>query len=178
MAHGQQKDFCLSVRTKFPERFKGCSVLDIGSLDVNGNNRYLFDDYTYHGIDLGQGNNVDEVCKGHEFTSKKKFDIVISTECFEHDKMWDKTVMNAVKLLRKGGLLMFTCATVGRQEHGTSRMDWSASPHTTTTWGEDYYRNLTEEDFVAIPGFLDSFKGWEFSTNNEVHDLYFYGIRK
>ena len=50
MAHKEQRDFLLSVKKQFPERFENCDVLDIGSLDINGNNRYLFTTYTYIGI--------------------------------------------------------------------------------------------------------------------------------
>jgi hypothetical protein len=52
MAHQEQKDFCLSVKEFMPDFFKGVSVLDIGSLDINGNNRYLFENYDYTGIDI------------------------------------------------------------------------------------------------------------------------------
>ena len=59
MAHHAQRLFFTRVKHRFPERFDGCSVLDIGSLDINGNNRYLFNGGTYIGIDVGQGRNVD-----------------------------------------------------------------------------------------------------------------------
>ena len=85
MAHLAQKKFFIEVKRKFPEKFKGCSVVDIGSLDINGNNRYLFENYEYIGVDVGHAPNVDIISKGHEFKSDKLFDIVISSECFEHD---------------------------------------------------------------------------------------------
>jgi hypothetical protein len=44
MAHQAQQDFCNSVRQLFPDHFRGKTVLDVGSLDINGNNRYLFTD--------------------------------------------------------------------------------------------------------------------------------------
>ena len=45
MAHREQQDFISSVRDRFPEKFKGVRVLDIGTLDINGNNRFAFEDY-------------------------------------------------------------------------------------------------------------------------------------
>src|SRR3954464_9663737 len=102
MAHKQQQAFCKWVRCKHKSKFRNCSVLDIGSLDINGNNRYLFRRYKYIGIDLGEGKNVDLVCSGHEFNSSDKFDIVISTECLEHDEHWKETLVNAVKLTKAG----------------------------------------------------------------------------
>lgn len=178
MAHGQQADFCKSVKIKFPQKFKGVSILDVGSLDINGNNRYLFEDYQYTGIDLGPGKNVDIVCIGSEFKSPIPFDVVISTECFEHDKMYKETIKTCIKLTKKSGIFMFTCATNGRQEHGTSLMDWSASPHTTKVWKEDYYKNLTEADIREIIDCDEVFSEYAFSVNNDVFDLYFWGIKK
>lgn len=52
MAHQEQVRFCESVREKFPSLFVGKKVLDAGSLDINGNNRYLFTDCEYVGIDV------------------------------------------------------------------------------------------------------------------------------
>ena len=145
MAHQEQINFCKSVKEFMPDFFKGVSVLDIGSLDINGNNRYLFDNYDYTGIDIGEGKNVDIVCKGHEFKPNggHQFDVVISTECFEHDKYWRETVRNVIdNLLKSGGLFIFTCATTGRPEHGTKRTSPSDSPFTSKAEDcEDYYMN-------------------------------------
>lgn len=182
MAHKQQIEFCSKVKDLYPDKFKGVDVLDIGSLDVNGNNRYLFKDYSYTGVDLAPGDNVDVVSKGHEFKSDKHFDLVISTECFEHDREWRATIANCIELLKPGGLFVFTCATTGRPEHGTARSGthW-ASPFTSITWGEEYYRNLTEEDIKGAfdaYGFDEIFSKYEFSVNEESKDLYFYGIKR
>lgn len=106
MAHTQQREFCLSVKEKYPDMFKGVSVLDVGSLDINGNNRYLFyegsEPTSYVGIDVGEGKNVDIVCKGHEYSPGNQFDVVISTECFEHDQHWKETVKNCIALTKPG----------------------------------------------------------------------------
>ena len=114
MAHQAQQDFLISVKNQFPDKFNNCKVLDIGSLDINGNNRYLFENYDYTGVDIGAGPNVDVVCKGHEFKSDTQFDIVISTECFEHDIFYKETILNAINLTKSGGLFVFTCASKGR----------------------------------------------------------------
>ena len=95
MAHQEQADFCNFVKNKFPEKFNNVSVLDIGSLDINGSNRYLFSgDFSYIGVDLGPGKNVDVICRGHEFKSENLFDVVISSECFEHDEFYPLTLNN------------------------------------------------------------------------------------
>lgn len=176
MAHPEQATFCTSVKTKYPQYFNNVNVLDIGSLDINGNNRYLFENYTYVGVDLGEGRNVDVVSKGHEYKPGIQYDVVISTECFEHDQHWQDTILNCIELTKPGGMFMFTCATTGRQEHGTSRTTPQDSPFTHTMFS-NYYRNLTEHDVRQIPGFDENFSEFGFSTNNNTKDLYFYGIK-
>lgn len=177
MAHPEQATFCTSVKKKYPSMFKGVSVLDIGSLDINGNNRYLFEDYSYIGVDVGEGKNVDIVSKGHEFRPGRQFDVVISTECFEHDQHWVDTITNCIDLTKSGGLFIFTCATTGRQEHGTTRTTPQDSPFTHSLFN-DYYMNLTEHDIRNIRNFDNSFSKMEFSTHKGTKDLYFYGIKK
>lgn len=71
---------------------------------------------------------------------------------------------------------MFTCATTGRQEHGTTRTTPQDSPFTHTQFN-DYYMNLTEYDVRQIPGFDNSFSEFKFSTNENTKDLYFYGVK-
>lgn len=180
MAHPQQREFCLSVRNRFPEHFTGKWALDIGSLDINGNNQYLFDKSGYIGVDLLPGRNVDFACKGHELQfPDNSFDVIVSTECFEHDPYYEKTIKNIVRMLRPGGLFLFTCATTGRPEHGTRRTRPEDAPliQEFGDWG-DYYKNLDEQDIIVIPDFISSFSNHQFSTNDIAHDLYFWGIKK
>ena len=55
MAHIEQIIFCIKVKNMFPSYFKNIDVLDVGSLDLNGSNRYLFENCRYTGIDIGPG---------------------------------------------------------------------------------------------------------------------------
>lgn len=178
MAHTEQQIFLTYVRDKFSQKFENCRVLDIGSLDINGNNRYLFTNYQYVGVDIGSGNNVDVVCRGHLYTDKDLFDIVISSECFEHDEYWDLTIKNGISLLKAGGIFTFTCATVGRPEHGTKRTSPSDSPFTSQL-EHDYYRNLTEEDIRRAINIDEIFSDYEFQTRlTWPQDLYFWGVKR
>ena len=52
MAHQEQINFCLYVKEKYPTFFNNKKVLDVGSGDINGNNRYLFEDCDYFGCDV------------------------------------------------------------------------------------------------------------------------------
>lgn len=177
MAHIEQQEFCLKVKESFPKFFTNVNVLDIGSLDINGNNRYLFEKYKYTGIDIGEGKNVDVVSLGHEYDTDERYDVVISTECFEHDMHYIKTILNAIKLTKSGGLFLFTCATTDRIEHGTSRANDWASPFSHIEFN-DYYKNLTEKDIANEISMNDYFSFYRFEINNISHDLYFFGIKK
>jgi hypothetical protein len=172
MAHYAQQQYCLSIKARFPDKFNSVSVLDVGSMDINGNNRYLFDNYEYTGIDIGEGKNVDLVISGNLFRSDKEFDVIISTECFEHDKFWVATIFNTWMHLKQGGIYLFTCASDGRSEHGTSRTDGWASPFT-----NDYYMNLNENIVKSNLALDKMFSKYELNTNNNSCDLYFFGIK-
>jgi len=180
MAHIQQQEFCKSIQNKFPDFFKNKFVLDIGSLDINGNNQEYFENSNYIGVDIAYGRNVDIVSKGHELGfPDNTFDIIISTECFEHDQYYFHTIQNIYRMLKAGGLFMFTCATTGRAEHGTRRTTPEDAPllQSDTEWS-DYYKNLTETDIREILDIENDFVLFEFSTNEISNDLYFYGFKK
>lgn len=126
-------------------------VLEIGSLDVNGSVRSLVDAAPWVGIDLDVGPGVDVVGSGHDFGPDAAFATVVSSECLEHDPGWVDTLRNAVRVLRPGGLLLVTCATRGRAEHGTARTSPDFSPGTTAL-GWDHYRNLSADDVLGALG--------------------------
>jgi glycosyltransferase involved in cell wall biosynthesis len=177
VAHRQQIEFLLSVKAEFPEFFDNVFVLDLGSLDINGNNQHLFDTILYLGVDVALGRNVDIAAKAHEVNlPDASFDVVISTEALEHDQFYRETLLNACRLLKPGGLLLLTCATEGRAEHGTRRTTPQDAPLLAGQGGwHDYYRNLGEAEIrAAIP--VDTvFSAYRFAVNDESHDLYFWG---
>ena len=181
MAAKDQQDFCKGVKLLYPSLFQG-DVLDLGSLDINGNNRYLFDgnNYKYLGVDLGEGPNVDVIGKAHELKFIDNFfDVIISTEMLEHDPYWDSSVKNALRMLKPGGLMILTMGGVGRKEHGTTKSIPEDSPFTTKMEEEwqTYYKNLTMEDILSVL-LRNEFKVYSLTMNNEHCDLYFYGIKK
>ena len=171
--HKEVKQFCKSVKKRFPKPFRG-EILDVGSLDINGNNRYLrgfFGHYT--GLDIVKGNNVDVVMPVVKFNIEvmgdNKYDAVVSTEMLEHDRMWEDSLRAMYHLVRKGGLLLITCAAPGRPEHGTTRTTPQCSPAT-----NDYYRNVSINDFsrVLTPNLFK-----EYYLTQKGTDLQFYGIK-
>lgn len=179
MAHKEQIDYCLKIKKKFPDFFTNKKVLDVGSLDINGSNRYLFDNCEYLGLDIAKGKNVDIVSKGHEYDAPdESYDFIISTECFEHDKYYEDTINNCIRLLKPGGMFLFTCATTGRPEHGTRRTSPRDAPFLMQheDWA-DYYKNLTIQDIKAVVDLEKHFCEYDFETNNSSKDLYFFGIK-
>lgn len=181
MAHPQQQEFCKKISQKFPKYFNGKKVLDIGSLDINGNNRFFLTDCNYIGLDVGEGSNVDVVQVAHLYDAPdEQFDLIISTEVFEHDMFYEKSIQNIIRMLKPGGAFIFTCASTGRPEHGTRRSDGSwAAPlllAVSEEWS-DYYKNLVEEDIRKIPGFNQAFPDGIFEYNPNPGDLYFFGVK-
>lgn len=180
MAHPQQFEFCLSVKQAFPHFFHNTLVLDVGSLDINGNNQLLFDDCLYLGIDLAPGRNVDISTPAHALQlPDASVDAIVSTECFEHDRFYARTLQNIVRMVKPGGLFFFSCATTGRPEHGTRRTTPADAPFLQTLgdWS-DYYKNLEEADIREAINVDATFAQYAFSIGRETSDLYFWGIRR
>lgn len=178
MAHPEQAEFFAAVREVYPWAFKGARVLEVGSLDINGTVRDLFSDCRYTGVDLQLGPGVDLARQGQlvDFPSGE-FDVTISAECLEHNPYWRETLANMFRMTRPDGLVLVSCATTGRKEHGTSRTNPDASPFTTAAkW--DYYRNLRARDIadaLNLDGWLSDHGAW---VNHITKDLYFIGLRQ
>jgi hypothetical protein len=181
MAHDLQRNFLERVKNKYPKYFTDVKILDIGSLDINGNNRFVFSyPFYYIGLDLGPGPNVDIICPGHLYDSGFLFDVTVSTECFEHDMYYARTLKNMIELTRPNGLVLFTCASTGRPEHGTLRSNPHDAPlllGVDEKWA-NYYKNLTEDDIRAVIDVNNTFIDFNFEYEPNSHDLYFWGIKK
>lgn len=179
--HDQVKHFTEFVKSLFPEYFVEKNVFDIGSGDINGNNRYLFKDCEYGGNDVTQAANVTIVSKTKDLPfADNTFDTIISTECFEHDPEYKQSFEKIYRMLKPNGLFCFTCASTGRGEHGTRRTSPQDSYGTLGGLEDmaDYYKNLTEKDVNAVLPFNDLFACWNTYYNMDTKDLYFYGIKR
>jgi len=177
MAHKQQLEFVRLLSEALPNYFHDAKVLEIGSLDISGSTRSFYRNCSYIGIDLAPGNGVDVVCQGQDYNaSDGTFDQVISCEAMEHNPSWRETFANMIRLTREGGLVVMTCATYGRPEHGTTRTEPESSPFTVEK-GWDYYKNLGETDFTRTFNLPKSFSSYRFWSNWPHRDLYFFGVR-
>lgn len=177
MSHFEQHYFVNRVKQLHPDFFKDKIVLECGSLNINGTVRTFFDNCTYIGLDVGEGSDVDVVSLAHEYNMPDgTFDTILSCEMFEHDPHWNKSFENMIRLCKSNGLIFFTCATIGRKEHGTFFNRPEDSPLTFNI-GWDHYKNLTEQDFREYFNFDELFVEYEFSVNKTHFDLYFWGVK-
>ena len=86
-----------------------CSVLDVGSLDINGSYRKYIEGrgWKYTGLDIVPGNNVDVVAQNpylYPFENNT-FDIVISGSVMEHVQAIWLWVPELVRVLKPEGML-------------------------------------------------------------------------
>jgi SAM-dependent methyltransferase len=177
MAHFQQQRFVQEVKARFPEFFTRAKVLEVGSWDLNGNVRGFFEGCEYVGTDVAPGRGVDLAVAGQDLDFQDgAFDVVISCECFEHNRFWPATFLNMARMLRPGGLFVLTCAGIGRGEHGTSRTDASVSL-SASQQHDDYYGNLSRNDFVRRIDLEALFSHYDFFDNRYSKDLYFVGLK-
>ncbi len=139
-----------------PERFTRSRVLEIGSYDVNGSAREFFEDCEYLGCDWRPGPGVDVVGFAHELKYPDgSFDVVVSTECLEHDEYWRETLAAMKRMLKPGGLLLLTVASFERRPH-----EIDCAPNR-------YYRNLQPQDLMP---FLEDRVIYE--ENRLIHDIH------
>ena len=179
--HPQARHFMDFVKSIFPEYFNSKMVLDVGSGDINGNNRYLFENCIYTGNDVIQAKNVDVVSKTKDLKFENNtFDTIISTECFEHDPEYKQSILKIYDMLKPDGLFIFTCASLGRGEHGTRRTSPACSYGTIGKLDDmvDYYKNLDIKDINDVLDLNKSFSSWDSYYNYKSKDLYFVGIKK
>lgn len=147
------------------DRDRALSVIDIGSRDVNGSYRTLFDApaWRYRGIDLESGKGVDIVLRD-PYTlplPSGSVDLVISGQAFEHIEYFWLTWLEMARVLRPGGMVFLiapsrgpehrfpqdcwrfypdgfrSLAKYGRFDLLEASTDWHAHPdHWSASWGD------------------------------------------
>lgn len=95
-------------------------ILDIGSFDRKGDYNYgnliETNKWTYHGLDLKKGNNVDIVVKNpYEWSEieDETYDVVISGQAFEHIEYFWLTLEQIDRVLKPGGMLCLIVPSSG-----------------------------------------------------------------
>lgn len=106
------------------EDVKSKAILEVGALNVNGSPRKFVENFqpsNYLGIDIMEGDGVDEVCKVEDLITKygpEKFDVVITTELLEHVRDWRAAISNLKNVLKTDGILLITTRSRGQMYHG------------------------------------------------------------
>lgn len=151
--------------------------------DINGCNKYLFSwdgEERFECNDIGPAPNATIVSATKDLTLEDgSVDTVISTECFEHDAQYPASLRKIVDLLSPGGVLVFTCASTGRPEHGTRRTspkDCWATRNSNVEF-QDYYKNLTIHDVAEVLDLDGIFERWVAYYHKKHKDLFFLGIK-
>jgi hypothetical protein len=158
--HQQAYDW---VRTQ-AARLRPDAVLEIGSHDVNGGVRSLFETAeVYHGIDIAPGPGVDEVADAATWVPNRTFDAIVTTEVLEHAPHWTRILTMAFESLTPGGTLIMTCAADPRGPH-------SAVDGLDVRPGE-HYANVAPTDLM---GWLNNSgcSAWEVEIHEDRGDLY------
>ncbi len=95
-------------RDKFLKDSDTLKILDLGSMDINGCYRSIFNrpNWTYIGADVAVGKNVDVVIdKPYEWGfDNNEFDVVISGQTLEHIEFPWITITEIYRVLKSGGL--------------------------------------------------------------------------
>ncbi len=150
----------LEIQKTFSSKTVGINVLEIGSLDINGSVRPLFNESisqggSFFGIDIQEGPGVDLVADASVYQSDKLFDIVVCAEVFEHTAVWPKIVRNSHSLLVPGGMFIATMAGEGRPPHS------AIDENPIRSW--EYYKNVTGKDLEEK---LAIFSTWEVNVKD------------
>jgi SAM-dependent methyltransferase len=99
-------------------------ILDVGSYDVNGTMKPIFEKGQYIGLDMEAGPNVDVVGVSHDIPfGNAEFDIVISSSCFEHDDMFWISFQEMCRVLKPGGYMYIQAPSNGPY-HGWPGDNW------------------------------------------------------
>jgi SAM-dependent methyltransferase len=149
---------------KYLDKNQKLEILDVGSYDVSGTYKSLFQtpNWSYYGLDMIKGPNVDIVSRSeYDFGLEEQFNVVISGNCLEHVEApwkWIKEVYNVTK---KGGIIcIITPFSLG--EHRYPVDCWRILP--------DGYMYLLEKE--------SSFKVLETKINIPPKLYYFFDTRQ
>ena len=110
--------------TRFRDRFlvesqsQGLLIADLGSYDVNGSYRPLFErpPWRYLGLDVSAGPNVDIVLSNPyrwRALTSNSIDVMISGQAFEHIEFFWLTMLELSRVLKPGGLCCLVAPSSG-----------------------------------------------------------------
>lgn len=112
------------------------SVLDLGGRDVNGSPRIFFPGAEYVTLDILPG--ADITADASSWEPDRHYDVVISTETFEHAERWREICDTAFKACARSGTFIVTCAGPGRDPHS------GVDGHAVREW--EWYANVSTDE--------------------------------
>lgn len=117
--HDSNMEFWKYCKNKYNKYFVGNNnILELGSYNINGSVKVCFEGYEkYIGVDWRAGPGVDHVSLFHEIKFDYLFDTIISANAFEHDPFWEKSITNAVSLLKEDGIILFGWGSCLQRPH-------------------------------------------------------------
>ena len=111
-------------RNKYFQDISSKKILDIGSYNLNGTLKPIFQNADYTGLDMEEGPNVDIVSSSHDIPFEDNtFDIVLSSSCFEHDDMFWLSFTEMCRVVKLGGYL-YVQAPQNGPYHGCPGDNW------------------------------------------------------
>jgi SAM-dependent methyltransferase len=160
------------------EDVKDKSVIEIGSLDVNGSVRPIVEELSprrYIGVDIQMGPGVDEICDAYEILEKfgrNKFDLLIATELLEHIRDWRWVISNLKHILKTNGILFITTRSKGFVYHGYPFDYWRFELSDMEAIFSDFFIESLERDSMLPGVMMKAIKPKSFREN----DLYNYQL--
>lgn len=113
------------------DRDRAIEAIDIGSYDVNGSYRTLFDSpkWRYTGVDLEKGPGVDVVLASpYRFPfASRSVDVIVSGQAFEHVEFFWMSWLEMIRVLKPGGLIFLIAPSRG-PEHRYPQDCWRFYP--------------------------------------------------
>lgn len=137
-------------------------VLDVGSYNVNGS---LKDICETVGVDMRKGSGVDVVCNASDLVAQfgaKSFDTVLTAETFEHVEDWRAATRAMWDVLKPGGWLIATMASVAKCKHDYPNDYWRMT-------GEHIKQIWPDADVVEQVGHVSI--GWSVQKRGPLPDL-------
>ncbi len=118
--HQSSYDKMTAFKEKYLDALKDerLLILDLGSLDVNGSYKKIFNrpSWRYLGLDMTPGGNVDIVLKTPyrwKEISSNSADVVISGQAFEHIEFFWISMLEIARVLKPGGLCCIIAPSSG-----------------------------------------------------------------